>query len=1190
MNKHKAATPEQIRRPLTGAEYLEQLRDGREAWICGERVQDVTAHPAFRNQARMVARMYDALHDPKTKDQLTCETDTGSGGYTHRFFRASRTVDELVAARDAIAAWQRIGYGWMGRSPDFMACFTGMLGANAEFFSPYQANAQRWYRETQERVLPVNHALANPPVDRRRPPDEVPDVYVHVAKETAAGLVLRGAKSITTNSVLTTHSLVASDGARFIKNKAFALICLVPMSAPGIKLICRPSYELQSAFMGSPFDYPLSSRFDENDATFILDDVLVPWENVLAYGDLDKCNSYMYGTGLYHRVGLQTCTRLAVKLDLLCGLVIKAVEATGVDQFRGVQVNVGEILNWRHLMWALSDAMARTVTPHHGAVIPNLDHMMAFRMMMSTAYPKIREIVQNIIASGLIFQPSSAQDFKTPELRPYLDKYMRSSTGDGSAVERIKLMKMLWDAIGTEFAGRNELYERNNFGNHEVVRMHPLFEGMDNGLVNGLKSFVDSCMADYDLDGWTAPDLINGDNLQTYRRYSQTLGNNAADARTTATTADVGTAEVPAPSVVEADDRGAPSLSVWTDTGSAYPVDKTTAQLFEEQVARRPLATAVVFGTQTLTYQELNDRANQLANHLLSHGLVGTQGQGSATTTDCFVGICMERSLDLVVAMLGILKAGAAYVPLDPSYPPSRLQLMVRDAGMSTILAHRESIANPTEWEGRKVVYLDADWQTIHLSSSGNPQPSARPQQIAYAVYTSGSTGKPKGVVVPQRAIHRLVLQTNYVQLTAADRIAQASNSSFDAITFEVWGALLHGACLVGIPKETLLSAELLTKALLEQHISILFVTTALFNQLVSQNPTIFQSLRVVLFGGEQVDPKWVRTVLLAGPPKELLHVYGPTECTTFSTWHRVTQVEMEAVTIPIGQPLANTTAYLLDSSLHAVPIGESGELYIGGDGLALGYLHRPELTAERFIDNPFGPGKLYKTGDICRAHADREIIFLGRADHQVKVRGFRIELGEIEACLAAHRDVRAATVVLQEQQPGDKRLIAYVVTGQSASELRSYLQDRLPFYMIPASFVMLEAMPLTSNGKVDRAALSALSSPIPAPVADVQSLPRSDVEEVMSSIWCGVLRRDAVGIHETFMNLGGHSLLAAEVIAKIQHIFQIQIPFRSFLGDPTVAGLSEILVAQEHSPGQAQKLARLHKKLQKMKSVAGQA
>ncbi len=492
--------------PMTGTDYLNSLRDDRDVWIYGRRVSDVTVHPAFRNQARMVARMYDALHAEDTRDVLTCPADTPSGGRTHRFFRASRTVEELVAARDAIAAWQRIGFGWMGRSPDFVASFLGMLGPNAPFFGEYQANALAWYRKSQDEVPFVNHALANPPVDRRLPPDAVDDVYVHVVEETDAGLIVSGAKNITTNAALTNYAFIASDGGAFVQKKAFALICLVPLATPGLKIICRPSYEMAASAVGTPFDYPLSSRFDENDAIVILDRVLVPWEHVLLYGDAAKYNRYVRETGLFQRAALQACTRLATKLDLLTGLLVSAVEATGVDQFRGVQVNVGEVLTWRHLMWSLSDAMARTVTPHRGAVLPAQECMMAYRLMATIAYPRVKEIVYDLVASGLVFQPTGARDLKSPELRPYLDRFLRSSNGD--AVSRIKLMKMLWDAVGTEFAGRHELYERNNFGNHEAIRMHPFFEARQDGTIDRLKAFVDACMSDYDVDGWTAPDLV----------------------------------------------------------------------------------------------------------------------------------------------------------------------------------------------------------------------------------------------------------------------------------------------------------------------------------------------------------------------------------------------------------------------------------------------------------------------------------------------------------------------------------------------------------------------------------------------------------------------------------------------------------------------------------------------------------
>ena len=518
MNQVDDAKSQTPSRPMTGDEYLQSLRDDREVWSYGERVKDVTTHPAFRNSARMIARLYDALHQPDAKSVLTCGTDTGSRGYTHRFFKASRSAEEMVAARDAIAAWQRIGYGWMGRGPDFVAALLGMLGPNADYYAPYQENARRWYKRAQEQVLYVNHAIANPPVDRRLPPDEVDDIYVHVVKETDAGLIVSGAKNITTNAALTHYSLLGGDGGTFVKRKTFALVCIVPTSAQGVKLICRPSYEMAAGVMGGPFDYPLSSRFDENDAIFILDNVLVPWENVLIYGDTDKFNDHIQGSGLYHRGGLQACTRLAVKLDLITGLLLKAVQATGVDQFRGVQVDLGEVISWRHLFWSLSDAMARTVVPCNGAVLPKLDHMMAYRLMMTLGYPRVKEITLKLIASGLIYQPSGALDFKVPELRPYLDRYFRSSNGD--AVERIKLMKMLWDATATEFGGRHELYELNHFGSRDAIRLHSLFAGLADKTVDQLKTFADVCMGEYDLDGWTAPDLIDPDDINFFRERS----------------------------------------------------------------------------------------------------------------------------------------------------------------------------------------------------------------------------------------------------------------------------------------------------------------------------------------------------------------------------------------------------------------------------------------------------------------------------------------------------------------------------------------------------------------------------------------------------------------------------------------------------------------------------------------------
>ena len=495
-------------RPYTGAEYLESLRDGREIWIYGERVKDVTTHPAFRNTARMIARLYDALHDPARQATLTTPTDTGSGGVTHRFFRPSTSADDLVASRDAIAEWARISYGWLGRSPDYKAAFLATLGANPEFYAPYQENARRWYARVQEEVSFVNHAIVNPPVDRDRPLDEVKDVYMHVEEETDAGLVVSGAKVVATTSSLTHLNFVANNGALPIKTRPFAFVCIVPTGAPGVKLLCRPSYEMTAATMGTPFDYPLSSRMDENDSILIFDKVFVPWENVFAYGDIEKVNTFFPRSGFLPRFMFQGCTRLAVKMDFLAGLLLKAVEATGAKEFRGVQAQVGEVLAWRNLFWGLTDAMARTPTPWtNGYVLPNLEYGLAYRVMASTAYPRIKEIIENSLASALIYLPSSALDFKIPELRPYLDQFVRGSNGY-TAEARVKLMKLLWDAIGTEFGGRHELYERNYFGNHESIRFETLFAAEGSGAAARYKGFAEQCMAEYDLDGWTSPDLI----------------------------------------------------------------------------------------------------------------------------------------------------------------------------------------------------------------------------------------------------------------------------------------------------------------------------------------------------------------------------------------------------------------------------------------------------------------------------------------------------------------------------------------------------------------------------------------------------------------------------------------------------------------------------------------------------------
>ncbi len=498
---------------MTGSEYIESLRDGREVILYGDRVKDVTTHPAFRNSVRMTARLYDALHDEKSKGLLCSPTDTGSGGYTMRYFRCASSSKDLVADRDAIAAWARLTYGWMGRSPDFKAAFLGTLGANAEFYAPFQENARRWYRESQEKVLYWSHAIVNPPVDRNRSPEEVADVFVHVEEERDNGLILSGAKVVATGSPTANMIFVANGGGMAVKEKKFALICAISMDTPGVTLLCRPSYSMMAAVMGSPFDYPLSSRLDENDTIFILDRVLVPWENVFVYGDVDKSNGFFPRSGFLPRAMLHGCTRLSVKLDFLAGLLLKAVDITGSKEFRGVQTRLGEVLAWRNMMWALTDSMVHNPDPWvPGAVLPNASAGLAYRWFSTVGYPRVKEIIEQDLGSALIYLNSHAIDFKDPKIRSYLDKYVRGSNGY-DAVNRVKVMKLLWDAIGSEFGSRHELYERNYSGNHELIRTQILEYQEGRGLTESYRKLADQCLAEYDLEGWTVPDLVNSDDV-----------------------------------------------------------------------------------------------------------------------------------------------------------------------------------------------------------------------------------------------------------------------------------------------------------------------------------------------------------------------------------------------------------------------------------------------------------------------------------------------------------------------------------------------------------------------------------------------------------------------------------------------------------------------------------------------------
>lgn len=494
--------------PYTGAEFLDSLRDSRAVYIHGERVKDVTTHPAFRNSARMIARWYDRLHEQK--DRLGRPTDTGSGGWTHPFFKGARSVDDLIAGRDAIAETQRVAYGWMGRAPDYKAAFLGTLGANADFYREYKDNALNWYRRTQERLDYWNHAIVNPPIDRHLPIEDTGGVFMHVEKETDAGLIVSGAKVVATGSALTHANFVAHYGVP-IKEKKYALIFTAPIGSEGIKLISRASYELNAAVMGSPFDYPLSSRLDENDAILVFDKVLVPWENVFVYGDVDAVNAFVPASGFAPRFTLHGVTRLAIKLDFIAGLFSKALDATGSAAFRGPQTAVGEVIAWRNLFWGLSDAMVKSAALWPGTdgyYQPDMNAGSAYRVFAPVAYSRIKELIERHVASGLIYLPSSALDFQSEELRPLLDRFVRGSNGI-VAVDRVKLLKLLWDAMGSEFGGRHQLYEMNYAGNYEGIRIETMLGAQATGDLDRMRAFVDSYMSEYDLSGWTAPDMVN---------------------------------------------------------------------------------------------------------------------------------------------------------------------------------------------------------------------------------------------------------------------------------------------------------------------------------------------------------------------------------------------------------------------------------------------------------------------------------------------------------------------------------------------------------------------------------------------------------------------------------------------------------------------------------------------------------
>ncbi len=605
-------------------------------------------------------------------------------------------------------------------------------------------------------------------------------------------------------------------------------------------------------------------------------------------------------------------------------------------------------------------------------------------------------------------------------------------------------------------------------------------------------------------------------------------------------------------------------LVEWNDTRTDYPREQSIPKLFEEQVRQAPDAPAVNFGERYLTYQELNTRANQLAHHLAKAGVK----RGST------VGLCLERSPGLIVGLLGILKAGGGYAALDPGLPKDRLASMLEDLQTPVVLTQEklapiieESIQQASSHQGHAptLICLDKDWDGVGNESEENPEGAVDPMDLAYVSFTSGSTGRPKGVCVTHRAVVRLVRNTNYASFSNTDVFLQLAPVSFDASTLEIWACLLNGARLAVFPPHNPSLSEL-GAAIRNHRVTTLWLTSGLFNQMVDERLEDLKSLRQLLTGGDVLSVPHVKKALAGLGACRLINGYGPTENTTFTACHVIPPDWSGDRSVPIGRPIANTQCYVVDEHLQPVPVGVTGELLTGGDGLALGYLNHPGLTAEKFVANPFSaePGaRLYRTGDQVRYLADGTLEFHGRRDLQVKIRGFRIELDEVESVLGQHPGVRECAVAAREGGAGGKQLTAYYVAhqgpGPTEGELRRFLTDKLPDYMLPSGFIQLEALPLTPNGKVDRRALPVPDEGRKNPGVKYVE-PRDNLERDLAAVWESVLGTQPIGRTDGFFELGGHSLLAVRLVAEVEKKFGHALPLAAVFRTPTVGQMAQLL------------------------------
>nr|WP_294563933.1 non-ribosomal peptide synthetase [uncultured Rhodopila sp.] len=588
-------------------------------------------------------------------------------------------------------------------------------------------------------------------------------------------------------------------------------------------------------------------------------------------------------------------------------------------------------------------------------------------------------------------------------------------------------------------------------------------------------------------------------------------------------------------------------------------------ELFEQQVARDPEAIALVFGQRRVTYGELNDRANRVAHHL----------RGRGVGPDVLVGVCIERSPEMVVALLAVWKAGGAYVPLDPAYPPERLSFMIADARTLLLLTEEKCRTLFASVPDGKTICLDSAWPVLARESGENLPPAACPSDLAYVMYTSGSTGQPKGAMIVQRGLVNYLWWAISAYAVEPGRSVPVHTSvAFDLTVTSLYTPLLAGGTVELLPED--LGAQNLLAALLRSGGRSLVKITPAHLELLNGQLTPEQAAgmcRAFVIGGENLLAENLRLWRSLVPPVRLINEYGPTETVVGCSVYEVQPADADTGAVPIGRPIANTQLYVLDPDMRPVPPGVTGELYIGGAGVARGYLNRPELTAERFVPDPFGgvPGAcLFRTGDLAQYQADGTLQCLGRADDQVKVRGYRIELGEIEAALAAHPGVRSCVVLAREDDPGNRQLVGYVVSrdrgGPGADDLRGFLRQKLPEYMVPGKFVCMDSLPLTPNGKFDRKAL-------PPPPREVSSAgaggtPRTKTETTIAAIWSQLLGMDSIGIHDDYFDLGGDSIAAVRLLVRLHEIFGVDFQLAALFDRPTIAGLSELvdsLVLMQH-------------------------